>query len=116
MKKAFVIVAILAAGVAILQACNKLEPRARSNDALLDGPVDGLSNEQIEKLGQRGVRLDERSVGHGMGIAIAFEILRLNRGSMELGRSSMGGLSVRLGFVAKGRALQRGVTSPQAGT
>ena len=65
---------------------------------------DGLTDEQIDKLGLRGVRLDERSEGHGMGLAIAFEILRLNRGAIELGHSAMGGLLVRLRFVAKGRA------------
>jgi signal transduction histidine kinase len=54
----------------------------------------GLSDEQIEKLGQRGVRLDENSQGHGLGLAIAFEIMRLNRGALSLGRSAMGGLFV----------------------
>lgn len=62
---------------------------------------EGLSEEQIARLGQRGVRLDERSEGHGMGIAIAVEILRLNRGTMAMGRSAMGGLAVRLSFPAR---------------
>ena len=71
----------------------------------------GLTDEQIDKLGKRGVRLDERTEGHGMGLAIAFEILRLNRGTIELGRSAMGGLLVRVRFIAKGRASQEG-TAP----
>jgi signal transduction histidine kinase len=65
---------------------------------------EGLSDEQIEQLGQRGVRLDERKEGHGMGLAIAFEILRLNHGTIEIGRSGLGGLAVKLQFVGKGRA------------
>jgi len=70
-----------------------------------------FTDEQIEKLGKRGVRLDERSEGHGMGIAIAFEILRLNRGNMQMGRSALGGLSVKMNFVAKGRAPSEGAPS-----
>jgi signal transduction histidine kinase len=81
-------------------------------ELLVEDDGDGLTDEQIEKLGQRGIRLDERSEGHGMGIAIAFEILRLNRGNIEMGRSPMGGLSVRMTFVAKGRAPD-GASNPQ---
>lgn len=57
---------------------------------------EGLSDEQIAKLGERGVRLDERSHGEGLGLAIAFEIMRLNRGSLTLGRAAMGGLRVEV--------------------
>ncbi len=83
-------------------------------DLVVEDDGDGMTDEQIEKLGQRGVRLDERSDGHGMGIAIAFEILRLNRGAIELGRSDLGGLAVRMRFVARGRAPQEGAPSDQA--
>lgn len=70
-------------------------------ELVVEDDGEGLTDEQIERLGQRGVRLDERSEGHGMGLAIAFEILRLNRGDIEMGRSTLGGLSVRMRFVAK---------------
>ena len=50
----------------------------------------------------------------GMGLAIAFEILRLNRGGMELGRSALGGLAVRMRFVAKGGAPSEGAPPDQA--
>ena len=63
---------------------------------VIEDDGDGLSNEQIAKLGQRGIRLDERSQGEGLGLAIAFEILRLNRGSMSLGRAGVGGLRVEV--------------------
>jgi signal transduction histidine kinase len=69
-------------------------------DLVIEDDGVGLSDEQIEKLGQRGVRLDERSHGHGLGLAIAFEIMRLNRGSLQLGRSGMGGLIVGVQFTA----------------
>ena len=60
----------------------------------IDDDGDGLTDEQLTKLGERGVRLDERSQGEGLGLAIAFEILRLNRGDMTLGRAEMGGLHI----------------------
>lgn len=83
-------------------------------DLVVEDDGEGLTDEQIKQLGQRGVRLDERSEGHGMGIAIAFEILRLNRGGMEMGRSAMGGLSVRVRFIAKGRAPLKGAPPDHA--
>ncbi|HZY67790.1 MAG TPA: HAMP domain-containing sensor histidine kinase, partial [Devosia sp.] len=75
---------------------------------------DGLTDEQIKKLGQRGVRLDERTEGHGIGLAIAFEILRLNRGTIDIGRSQMGGLSVSARFLARGGAPEEGAPTDQA--
>jgi signal transduction histidine kinase len=62
---------------------------------------DGLTDAQVKKLGERGVRLDERSEGTGLGLAIAFEIVRLNGGTMEFGRGVSGGLKVRAGLVAR---------------
>lgn len=55
-----------------------------------DGP--GLSDDDIAKLGKRGGRLDEERSGTGFGIAIAREILELNGGSLDIARSSNGGL------------------------
>lgn len=46
MKKYYVIIAGLAAIIAISEACSKLEPSSRSDDQLLDGPLEGLSYEQ----------------------------------------------------------------------
>ena len=83
-------------------------------DLVVEDDGEGMTDDQIVKLGKRGVRLDERSEGHGMGIAIAFEILRLNRGGMEMGRSGLGGLAVKMSFVAKGRAPHEGAPNHQA--
>lgn len=59
-----------------------------------DGP--GMSAEQIARLGQRPVRLDEALPVQGIGISIALEIVRLNRGSVTFGQATGGGLSVAI--------------------
>ena len=61
-----------------------------------DGP--GLSDAEIARLGPRGRRLDEQRSGNGFGIAIAREILALNGGTMQIGRSNQGGLQLLLGL------------------
>lgn len=59
-----------------------------------DGP--GLAAEAIDQALVPGRRLDEREDGHGFGLPIARELAELHGGSLDLGRSSMGGLRVSL--------------------
>jgi signal transduction histidine kinase len=60
-----------------------------------DGP--GCSPEDLQRLGQRGVRLDESTAGHGMGLAIAGDIVDLYGGRLLFGASeSLGGLRVAI--------------------
>lgn len=55
-----------------------------------DGP--GCSEAELAAIGSRGVRVDERVDGHGLGLSIVQEILDLYRGRLELGRApSLGG-------------------------
>lgn len=54
----------------------------------------GVSEEHLSRIGQRGTRLDESMPGEGIGLAIAFEIVRMNRGSIAVNRSALGGLRV----------------------
>jgi signal transduction histidine kinase len=68
-----------------------------------DGP--GVAPEESERLASRGGRLDESVPGHGLGLAIVGEIVRMLGGRLELGRSQrLGGLAaeVKLPFPRAG--------------
>ena len=54
-----------------------------------DGP--GLSLEQVEQVG-RGQRWDETQPGTGFGVAITRDLAEGYRGTLDLGRSDLGGL------------------------
>ncbi len=63
-----------------------------------DGP--GLTAEQRDKIGKRGMRLDETKPGTGLGLSIVADIATSYRGTMVLDASSLGGLLVRLDLPA----------------
>jgi signal transduction histidine kinase len=59
-----------------------------------DGP--GLEPAEIEKVLQRGVRLDEKTPGTGLGLDIVKELVDIYGGKLELMRADLGGLRVNL--------------------
>lgn len=59
-----------------------------------DGP--GIAPEEMKTVTRRGRRLDEKTPGHGHGLGIVEDIAVLYGGSLQLGRSSMGGLNATL--------------------
>jgi signal transduction histidine kinase len=59
-----------------------------------DGP--GLDEAGCEAALQRGVRLDERAPGTGLGLAIVADLAKAYDGQVDLSRSQLGGLQVRL--------------------
>lgn len=59
-----------------------------------DGP--GLSDEEAEKVLRRGVRLDEKTPGSGLGLDIVKELVDVYGGSLQLKRSVLGGVLAEL--------------------
>ncbi len=59
-----------------------------------DGP--GCPPDQLDELRQRGTRIDESRAGHGLGLAIAGDIVGQYGGTLRLGRSEVLG-----GFLAE---------------
>ncbi len=72
-----------------------------------DGP--GVGEQAIERLAQRGVRIDESRSGHGLGLAIVSDTVQDYGGRIEFGRSGkLGGFSVAVWLPCRGAAGPRG--------
>jgi len=63
-----------------------------------DGP--GLSEEGMSAALKRGVRLDEKTPGSGLGLDIVKELVDVYGGKLEMGRASLGGLEVAIDLPA----------------
>lgn len=58
-----------------------------------DGP--GRTGEELEQMAERGVRLDESVAGHGLGLSICKDIVKLYGGEMTFEKSdNLGGVKV----------------------
>ncbi|WP_298449295.1 sensor histidine kinase [uncultured Marinobacter sp.] len=54
----------------------------------------GVKADEMSSLGQRGLRLDEQTPGHGLGLAIVREIVNRYGGNVTFSTTSKGGLRV----------------------
>ena len=59
-----------------------------------DGP--GISADQMKRLGERGLKLDESASGTGIGLSIVKDILAAYGGRVGFSKSSLGGLCARI--------------------
>lgn len=59
-----------------------------------DGP--GIEDSATARVLARGVRADEKTPGHGIGLAIVRDIVDAYGGTVEIGRSELGGAAVRV--------------------
>jgi len=57
-----------------------------------DGP--GIPQEAADALLQRGMRLDESTPGHGIGLAVVKDIARSYGGQLSIQRSDLGGAEI----------------------
>lgn len=74
-------------------------PKSRSQGRLYiqvedDGP--GLTEVQRQKIGKRGMRLDESKPGSGLGLSIVTDLVQTYQGRFSLSQSEHGGLQVNL--------------------
>lgn len=69
-----------------------------------DGP--GVAEEAREQLGRRGLRLDEQSAGHGLGLAIVLDIVARYGGKADFFTRAAGGLEARVVFPGPGSFAQ----------
>lgn len=78
-----------------------------------DGP--GLTEEEAQKVLRRGVRLDEKTPGSGLGLDIVKELVDVYGGSLQLKRSVLGGVLAELRLPGAKLGLGRGLSalSPQ---
>jgi len=57
-----------------------------------DGP--GIDGDKLNSLGTRGLRLDQQTHGHGLGLSIVRDLVNYYEGSIAFSRSRYGGLQV----------------------
>jgi two-component system sensor histidine kinase PhoQ len=58
----------------------------------------GLEQQQVERILNRGTRLDQSSEGQGIGLAVVADIVKSYKIKMTFDRSALGGLGVMLVF------------------
>ena len=61
-----------------------------------DGP--GIAAAKRAEVLNRGVRIDQRQPGQGIGLSVAKDIIGLYKGSLEIAASELGGASIRITF------------------
>jgi two-component system sensor histidine kinase PhoQ len=59
-----------------------------------DGP--GIPDNQLQAVLQRGIRADESTAGHGIGLSIVKELVQLSAGKLDFSNSELGGLQVEV--------------------
>jgi signal transduction histidine kinase len=74
-----------------------LEPAARALAFAVDDDGPGVPEEALAQLGTAGLRTDEQRPGHGLGLAIAGDIVAQYSGTIRYARSpALGGLRVEV--------------------
>ena len=80
----------------------RVKPASRTGRGALelriedDGP--GIPQEMITRVLQRGARADPATAGHGIGLAMAQETVRIYGGSLSISAGGLGGAAVTMRF------------------
>ena len=59
-----------------------------------DGP--GIAPDQVNELLKRGVRADQATAGHGIGLSIVGNIIDAYNGEIHISKSALGGAKISL--------------------
>jgi len=70
--------------------------RDREVEILVEDDGTGIPERDRSRVLDRGIRLDKRVPGNGLGLTIAKDIVEAYDGKLDLGHSEMGGLRVSL--------------------
>lgn len=72
----------------------KAEQRENHLFISIDDDGVGLAPEKVDELLQRGVRADQSTAGHGIGLSIVKNIVQAYGGELKIGKSHLGGARV----------------------
>jgi signal transduction histidine kinase len=81
------------------QVAIRVEPPASPGglfEIVVEDDGEGLTDEEIALVLERGARLDEAAPGQGLGLSILTEAVSLYAGELKFERSALGGLKARL--------------------
>ena len=81
--------------IAVTALCDEM---SRSLNLVIEDDGEGLTDSEIEKILNRGTRLDEASEGQGIGLAVVADIVQSYNIELDFGRGNLGGLQVNLKF------------------
>ncbi|TGD74830.1 hypothetical protein E4634_06435 [Mangrovimicrobium sediminis] len=95
------------AGNVLDNACKHARTRVRVSacgdtsgalELVVEDDGTGIPGAAREAIVQRGTRLDQRSPGQGLGLAVAADIVESYGGKLEIGEAALGGAQVRIYF------------------
>jgi len=81
--------------IAVTASCDEM---SRSLKLVIEDDGEGLTDSEIEKILNRGTRLDEASEGQGIGLAVVADIVHSYNVELDFGRGNLGGLQASLKF------------------
>jgi len=81
--------------IAVTALCDEM---SRSLNLVIEDDGEGLTDSEIEKIMNRGTRLDEASEGQGIGLAVVADIVQSYNIELDFSRGKLGGLQVSLKF------------------
>ena len=81
-------------------AVEVIAKEGKSMSLVIEDDGEGLAPPQIEKILNRGTRLDQATEGQGIGLAVVADIVESYNIEIEFSRAKLGGLRACLGFLS----------------